>query len=80
MKRENPFGDRLAAFSAKVGEKGLDAAVVFNQANICGLTGIDCDNACLLVRPGFSPVFYTPIKKALHGDSSGVCGAAWLWK
>jgi fructokinase len=28
----------------------------------------------------FSSVFETPIRKALHGDSSGVRGAAWLWK
>jgi fructokinase len=28
----------------------------------------------------FSPVFYTPVVKAKHGDSSGVRGAAWLWK
>ena len=28
----------------------------------------------------FSPCFYTPIAKAMHGDSSGVRGAAWLWK
>jgi fructokinase len=28
----------------------------------------------------FSTVFETPIRKALHGDSSGVRGAAWLWK
>jgi fructokinase len=28
----------------------------------------------------FSTVFDTPIRKALHGDSSGVRGAAWLWK
>jgi fructokinase len=27
----------------------------------------------------FSDVFGTPIRKALHGDSSGVRGAAWLW-
>ena len=27
----------------------------------------------------FSSVFRTPIRKALHGDSSGVRGAAWLW-
>lgn len=27
----------------------------------------------------FSDVFETPVKKALHGDSSGVRGAAWLW-
>jgi fructokinase len=28
----------------------------------------------------FSTVFETPILKAVHGDSSGVRGAAWLWK
>jgi fructokinase len=27
----------------------------------------------------FSDVFATPVRKALHGDSSGVRGAAWLW-
>ena len=29
---------------------------------------------------GWTPVFETPVRKALHGDSSGVRGAAWLWK
>ena len=24
--------------------------------------------------------FYTPVVRAAHGDSSGVRGAAWLWK
>jgi fructokinase len=33
-----------------------------------------------LARYTFSTVFETPIKKAVHGDSSGVRGAAWLWK
>jgi fructokinase len=28
----------------------------------------------------FSTVFETPIRKAVHQDSSGVRGAAWLWK
>lgn len=27
----------------------------------------------------FSDLFETPVRKALHGDSSGVRGAAWLW-
>jgi fructokinase len=27
----------------------------------------------------FSDVFETPIRRAVHGDSSGVRGAAWLW-
>jgi fructokinase len=28
----------------------------------------------------FSPCFYTPIAPAMHGDSSGVRGTAWLWR
>ena len=28
----------------------------------------------------FSPVFSTPIVRSVHGDSSGVRGAAWLWR
>jgi fructokinase len=27
----------------------------------------------------FSDVFATPVVRPLHGDSSGVRGAAWLW-
>ncbi|WP_421738421.1 ROK family protein [Caulobacter sp.] len=27
----------------------------------------------------FSDTFETPVRKAIHGDSSGVRGAAWLW-
>jgi len=27
----------------------------------------------------FGGEFETPIRKAVHGDSSGVRGAAWLW-
>ena len=30
-------------------------------------------------RYTFSDVFRTPVRKAAHGDSSGVRGAAWLW-
>ena len=33
-----------------------------------------------LAEETFSPCFYTPIARAVHGDSSGVRGAAWLWR
>ena len=33
-----------------------------------------------LAKRTFSTVFHTPIVRARHGDSSGVRGAAWLWK
>ena len=34
----------------------------------------------ILAEETFSPCFYTPIVRASHGDSSGVRGAAWLWR
>lgn len=34
----------------------------------------------LIARYIFGDSFETPIRKAVHGDSSGVRGAAWLWK
>jgi fructokinase len=33
----------------------------------------------LLKRYVFSDVIETPVVPAMHGDSSGVRGAAWLW-
>jgi len=33
----------------------------------------------LLPRYVFSDVVATPVVRAMHGDSSGVRGAAWLW-
>ena len=48
-----------------------------------GISNIDELYAALpgkLAGYTFSTVFETPIRKAVHGDSSGVRGAAWLWK
>jgi fructokinase len=48
-----------------------------------GMSNVDelyADLPPALAKYTFSPVFYTPIVKARHGDSSGVRGAAWLWK
>lgn len=48
-----------------------------------GMSNIDelyDDLRAELPRHTFSTVFHTPIRKAVHGDSSGVRGAAWLWR
>lgn len=42
---------RIAGFAAAVRRRRLDAAVLFGQASIRALTGVDCDNAALLVAP-----------------------------
>jgi fructokinase len=33
----------------------------------------------VIERQVFSDAFETPVVRAVHGDSSGVRGAAWLW-
>lgn len=60
--KKNPFEARLAAFVKKLQDRGLDAAVVFNQANVRSLTGIDCDNACLMVKADGKVVFHTDFR------------------
>lgn len=48
-----------------------------------GMSNIDelyADLGPELAKYTFSTVFDTPILKAKHGDSSGVRGAAWLWR
>lgn len=49
-KKENPYQGRLDDFVKVVRERKLDAAIVFNQANVRSLTGVDCDNAALVVE------------------------------
>jgi fructokinase len=48
-----------------------------------GMSNVDelyRDLPAVLARYTFSTVFETPIVRAAHGDSSGVRGAAWLWR
>lgn len=60
-KKGNPFAARLQSFADGLAKKGLDSALVFGQANVNSLTGIDCDNACLLVSKG-KVVFFTDFR------------------
>jgi fructokinase len=48
-----------------------------------GMSNIDemyADLPPLIARYTFTTVFLTPVVRSVHGDSSGVRGAAWLWK
>jgi len=45
-------------------------------SNIAGLYG---NLPALIQRYAFSDGIETPVVRAMHGDSSGVRGAAWLW-
>jgi fructokinase len=58
----------------------LDPDVLVIGGGMSNVDEIYVDLTPELARYTFSTVFETPIRKALHGDSSGVRGAAWLWK
>jgi fructokinase len=58
----------------------LDPDVLVMGGGMSNVDELYRDLPPALARYAFSPVFYTPIVKAKHGDSSGVRGAAWLWK
>lgn len=77
-----------AALARYVDRLGRALAVVVDilDPDVIVLGGGMSNNAALYDRlPAaiaphvFSDVFTTPVRKAAHGDSSGVRGAAWLW-
>jgi fructokinase len=84
-------GDRLASliwhrYIDRVA-RGLSVVVNTLDPDILvmggGMSNVDelyTDLPPQLARYTFSTVFETTIRKAVHGDSSGVRGAAWLWK
>ena len=60
----NPFQKRLDDFIRTARTRRLDEVLVFGQATLRALTGIDCDNACLQLHPSlsFAPVLYTDFR------------------
>ena len=58
----------------------LDPDVLVIGGGMSNVPELYDDLPPLLARYVFSTVFHTPIRKSAHGDSSGVRGAAWLWK
>lgn len=60
MYEQNPCAERLADFAATLRRRRISAALVFGEANIRSLTGLVCDNGCLLV--GKNVVFLTDFR------------------
>jgi fructokinase len=58
----------------------LDPDVIVLGGGMSNIAELYDDLPSQLTRSVFSTVFHTPIVKAVHGDSSGVRGAAWLWQ
>lgn len=66
----NPFEERLVALSQAVRRRKLDALLVLGEANLRALTGLVCDNGCLVVFPSAkangapvrAPIFITDFR------------------
>jgi fructokinase len=58
----------------------LDPDILVMGGGMSNIEELYADLPAELARQIFSTVLETPIRKAVHGDSSGVRGAAWLWK
>lgn len=75
----NRYIHRLARGLALV-VNTLDPDILVMGGGMSNVEELYTDLPPELARQVFSTVFATPIRKAVHGDSSGVRGAAWLWK
>jgi fructokinase len=58
----------------------LDPDIIVMGGGMSNVDELYADLPPAIADRTFSTVFHTPIVKSLHGDSSGVRGAAWLWR
>jgi fructokinase len=72
------YVDRLARGLAVICDV-LDPDVIVLGGGVSNIEALYDRLPAAIAGHVFSDVFSTPIRKALHGDSSGVRGAAWLW-
>ena len=70
--------DRLARGLAVIGDI-LDPDVIVLGGGMSNVEALYKRVPDAIGAYTFSDVFRTPVRKAVHGDSSGVRGAAWLW-
>jgi fructokinase len=73
------YVDRVARGLALV-VNVLDPDVFVMGGGMSNVEELYTDLPAALASYAFSPVLRTPIARPRHGDSSGVRGAAWLWK
>ncbi|MEP3280042.1 MAG: fructokinase [Stappiaceae bacterium] len=72
------YKDRLARGIAMICNI-LDPDVVVLGGGMSNVDRLYTELPALIETHIFSDAFDTPVRKAIHGDSSGVRGAAWLW-
>jgi len=73
------YVDRLARGLATI-VNALDPDVFVMGGGMSNVEELYDDLPPALAARTFSTVFHTPILRNVHGDASGVRGAAWLWK
>lgn len=72
------YQDRLARGLASV-INVIDPGAIVLGGGLSNVARLYDGLPALVARYAFSDDMETPIKRAVHGDSSGVRGAAWLW-
>jgi fructokinase len=72
------YRDRLARGLAAVSDI-LDPDVIVLGGGMSNVAAVYESLTEAIGAYAFSDVYTTPVRKAVHGDSSGVRGAAWLW-
>jgi fructokinase len=72
------YRDRLARGLAAVSDI-LDPDVIVLGGGMSNVAALYEGLTEAIGAYAFSDVYTTPVRKAVHGDSSGVRGAAWLW-
>ena len=70
--------DRLARGLAVIADI-LDPDVIVLAGGMSNVEALYPRLPAAIERYTFSDAWRTPVRKAVHGDSSGVRGAAWLW-
>ncbi len=73
------YGDRLARALAQI-INVLDPSAIVLGGGMSNIESLYRDVPQHWARHVFSDTVNTPLQRALHGDSSGVRGAAWLWR
>jgi fructokinase len=72
------YQDRLARSLAAL-INVLDPDIIVLGGGLSNVKSITADITARIAKYAFSDALDTPIVPAMHGDSSGVRGAAWLW-